>query len=1085
MNVDNLKVFEGFIKPESVIKELEEFIVYVKNDLGDDMKKVYPTMLVVAKDEEQAALFARGVAKILKEQKIISTYLNRPSFLWESAIGKEFDCVLVDDFDDRPATKVELERVEKRVKKSAFDERLKLVNIFYTTKERAKQYKEYYKEDFYKYFVTRIELKPYEIQDIIGGAHKCFGKWAEFGEIEVSEDFYPALDEWIDTVYDRADKTGKEFVVGLKERLIKQSKFLGHPYKFDANTIPQYWHRDFVNDVKNEMLKDLTLLWSSDLDDFFALIDKNVLGNVGLDAFNIIISSDHENEAKQLAKYYARLLNSKEYRITSSKYVQTVLMDDLLEIDKLDDLHGVIFVEDFNEFENTNESYASVLMNLKQMSKDSTNDLVFVLYNKVKTSELNSRLDEFGISDTFNFNFNLLNHTKKSSERLISYIFEQKNVKVDDSVLHELAETVLNTKSLSEAIQCIETKFTALNDISEELCSTDEEKFKKIQEKEEELGKAKKKARKDRKERNVLLLPLSTLNSVNVSKYESMIEGVKDQGYYVSQLEPVPKMLAGMLNAQGDQLDSIYVLNTSETENECIKEKLLKKLIPFTNTHKDVDEKGEKYTAFTYFKERCGKFVEPKKIKSISISDGVEQALYEVTNRLKNMLSGQGSAEKINLYVDFHGGFRDSATVLNAILILIKDIDNIELKDMYTIGYDNQAHFGIVRSVKDVSNVYDFVSGMKEFLSFGRSNGLVQFNDNVSNEDGKNITNAINKISDSILLNRMENFTSNLKDLSTALANNGQINGYYGVVKDLVLNNYKVKIENNTYNLLEDDSDYLPAQLQWGLEKKLLQQALVLIESKTAPVLYSNRIISGNPGRKRDYPFFGNWVKFSLCENEAEDVKYLYSERATNQFPKQLRFDFDERDVPDGIDILPNVKYSYYGRYIPYFNNIDVYEDINVVVEKIKELKTDDWDLKKYYVMGNEHGDNRLCVYVKVYDQDSNRYYYKQGTCYKRCASIPVNEVLKSNNNQHLEDLYVLMYIYKCLKKYRNTVAHALRENGESVSREVIEKWIELYIVLLNRFLKNVVPICAEANNRRRNQQNNSRRNRQNNQREN
>ena len=75
--------------------------------------------------------------------------------------------------------------------------------------------------------------------------------------------------------------------------------------------------------------------------------------------------------------------------------------------------------------------------------------------------------------------------------------------------------------------------------------------------------------------------------------------------------------------------------------------------------------------------------------------------------------------------------------MLNAILILIKDIDNIELKDMYTIGYDNQAHFGIVRSVKDVSNVYDFVSGMKEFLSFGRSNGLVQFNDNVSNEDGK------------------------------------------------------------------------------------------------------------------------------------------------------------------------------------------------------------------------------------------------------------------------------------------------------------------------------------------------------------
>ena len=441
MDVDSLnKVFEGFIKPESVMKELEEFIAYVKSDLEDDMKKVYPTMLVVAKDEEQAALFARGVAKCLKEENIISTYLNRPSFLWESAIGKEFDCVLVDDFDDRLATKVELDRVEKRVKKSAFDERLKLINIFYTTKERAKQYKEYYKEDFYKYFVTRIELKPYEILDIIVGAHKCFKNWAEFGEIEVSKDFYPALDEWIDTVYDRADKKGKDFVVGLKERLIKQSKFLGNPYKFEANTIPQYWHRDSANDVKNEMLNNPAVLWSSDLDDFFALIDKNISDNL---EFNIVVSSDREDEAKRLAKYYARLLNSKEYRITSSKYVQTVLMDDLLEIDKFDDLHGVIFIEDFNEFENMNESYDSVLMNLKQMSEDPTNDLVFVLYNKGKTPELNSRLDEFGISDTFNFNFNLLNHTVESSKRLIVCICQQKNVKVDDSVLDELAGAVL------------------------------------------------------------------------------------------------------------------------------------------------------------------------------------------------------------------------------------------------------------------------------------------------------------------------------------------------------------------------------------------------------------------------------------------------------------------------------------------------------------------------------------------------------------------------------------------------------------------------------------------------------------------
>ena len=63
MNVDNLKVFEDFIKLESVIKELEEFIVYVKNDLGDDMKKVYPTMLGSQRMKSRQRCLRKGSQK--------------------------------------------------------------------------------------------------------------------------------------------------------------------------------------------------------------------------------------------------------------------------------------------------------------------------------------------------------------------------------------------------------------------------------------------------------------------------------------------------------------------------------------------------------------------------------------------------------------------------------------------------------------------------------------------------------------------------------------------------------------------------------------------------------------------------------------------------------------------------------------------------------------------------------------------------------------------------------------------------------------------------------------------------------------
>ena len=159
-------VFNGFIDMDPIEQELTGFINYVKNDLKDDLKKVYPTMLVVAKDEEQATLFAQGVANILKKEGLISYYVNRPSFLWDKPISDNFDCVLVNDFDNKSVEKNSLDIISKRIVRSPFNDRLNMVTIFYTTKERAEQYKAFYKEDYYKLFESRITLKPYTIQNI-------------------------------------------------------------------------------------------------------------------------------------------------------------------------------------------------------------------------------------------------------------------------------------------------------------------------------------------------------------------------------------------------------------------------------------------------------------------------------------------------------------------------------------------------------------------------------------------------------------------------------------------------------------------------------------------------------------------------------------------------------------------------------------------------------------------------------------------------------------------------------------------------------------------------------------------------------
>lgn len=460
--------------------------------------------------------------------------------------------------------------------------------------------------------------------------------------------------------------------------------------------------------------------------------------------------------------------------------------------------------------------------------------------------------------------------------------------------------------------------------------------FLKVQEKENQLHELVKDIKSNPNEKNVLLLALSTLPNERqrqVLKYvvDDSIKELFDQGNaegsYFYQLEPVPKMLVEELSKNNEKLDYIYALNTFASNNS--------KSFLTDGVEKNIyySDEFKEYTAFEYFQERCSKIIDKEDIIDIPVEKekdvaDVSTALYDFTTRLVQLTKNY----KVNLYVDIHGGFRDTATVLNAVLMLINNINNIELKDVYSVKFSNPK--GIIKSVKKTSNIYDFVGGMQEFLSFGRSNGLIRFNETIQNGTDVMLVDAINNISDSILLNRMNNFSMNLKNLSETLKQN-ELQGFYGIVKGLVSNNYKVQIKNRTYDLLGRDSDYLPAQLKWCLDKKLLQQALVLIESQTAVTLANNNIIIGSEGRNHDYPFFGDWVKYSLCKSENEDSIYV-------RFDKEplLSFEKSEAISNDTMEVCDeNYKMSYFTTYKPYFNDIDVNLGEGRVINEILKLK--------------------------------------------------------------------------------------------------------------------------------------------------
>ena len=189
--------------------------------------------------------------------------------------------------------------------------------------------------------------------------------------------------------------------------------------------------------------------------------------------------------------------------------------------------------------------------------------------------------------------------------------------------------------------------------------------FLKVQEKENQLHELVKDIKSNPNEKNVLLLAMSTLPfKKGVTKYSEKNSNI--DGYYLCQLEPVPKMLAEVLSKDGKKLDYIYVLNSWLTEN--------KKLFVSNDESKNVYYSNEykEYTAFEYFNERCASLIDNQNIINISlekVKDKVEvsQALYDFTNQLIELTKDS----TINLYVDIHGGLRDSFTVVDSVLMLI------------------------------------------------------------------------------------------------------------------------------------------------------------------------------------------------------------------------------------------------------------------------------------------------------------------------------------------------------------------------------------------------------------------------------
>lgn len=1156
-------VFKGMLNPE-VHEQVVELENLLRNS-GTNQMSLYIESDDLLKLEE----FSKNVIELLKGMNLISYPARRPLslFLKQYLMTKTINCVVIDAIEEDEINKDKWELLKSNLKDSH------IFTIFLTTKENGDILRKQYSNEFFNTFDFVIRLKPYSISEIISGAEYAL---ENSGLTYDEKTFLPAYEEWIRTVYHRADLQGEAFVEGIIKRLIRQSMKLNQDGNVTPESIPVYWKRELSEDVQKD-IEDKYSKYTS-IKTILNLAQTNKEHDASRNTYNLCIETNNDSLVKDFARDYARLLNSQNYDVIYSTFVEEVDVRKLIELENLQNQHGLIVVKGLDDLDLEEGTSKATLDCLLENISNSKNDLVWIVNTKMdcikdklesfkfiekipskinvdkQECDINEIITILGKSQSNEFSHEIYVHWNGKEEKiasvdsgktsfeyaytiplsfandlstqtegLVSFRLDTyyngefigsdttSNIRViipetyksvielvevakeDGSKLDEFKpnEDRLKFKihvngSCGATIQSIQTSLEGKTYFGEEFITDPlehggelnykaeivdsrnrvttktgsinvkevekqvEEKldpimhpdFLKVQEKENQLHELVKDIKSNPNEKNVLLLAMSTLpGKKGVTRYFEKKSSV--DGNYLSQLEPVPKMLAELLSKEGKKLDYIYVLNSWQTEN--------KKVFVSNDESKNIYYSNEykEYTAFEYFNERCTSLIDSENIINISlekVKDKVEvsQALYDFTNQLIELTKDS----TINLYVDIHGGLRDSFTVVDSVLMLMKNMYNVNLVDMYSVKQKDVKTGYEVVSVKNEYTIYDFVGGMHEFLSFGRSNGLIKYveeemekesDDSELHEKNQALVDAINMFSDGISLNQAGLFSDRLSELA------GKVNGVsykknFGIVKQLISNNYVAyidKIENKNgeqsqYDLLGIEKNYLPAQLKWCLDKDLLQQTLTLIESVMIEFLISEGIVS-YPECIEDYKdAFDDWVNLSLFEYGSNRARIM-------------------KCNGEECEMHPGQPMSYFKEYTEFFCRMDndlaeqrksKNEIENEILRRIYNHRNRSIDPKKYYLKC-EYSDYRDC-------QNGIR----AGNMRYERFDIPLVERLR-NNSDYVDEFYKLLFIHRGLKMYRNKVSHANAEESIRLSKDDLRRWIELYIEVLDKLMRD------------------------------
>ena len=227
----------------------------------------------------------------------------------------------------------------------------------------------------------------------------------------------------------------------------------------------------------------------------------------------------------------------------------------------------------------------------------------------------------------------------------------------------------------------------------------------------------------------------------------------------------------------------------------------------------------------SYRKEYCRQEISTAdgKIKFILIpvnEDDLHPGIKESVNAIREW---NKTEERGKFWIDVHGGFRSTMTVLLGIITLLK-IDGIVPDKVYSPRFDNKSRTMKLPETPKEIEIFNFVSSMDSFINYGNADLLnVYFGRHEASDYEKKVLAAIEKVAIGTQCCDTDSYKQGLTELSKLLKKpDPNESSLLGLFLDYIKNSYGELLTSKRTTLMI---------VKRCVDKKLYQQALTFIEA--------------------------------------------------------------------------------------------------------------------------------------------------------------------------------------------------------------------------------------------------------------